>query len=270
MRTPSHVMASITILAVSSTAGAAPTTDDLSFSTSASATLTLSADALDTLFNISASQLSEVSPGTGEIIGYPGGYTQASFSLPGASLVYDDGTKEIMGLSTSGGFRVEAGPVAGILVGGSFEVSGLAIDFSAQRVDGTIQGQSNGGTTVSYTGTIFNIPLMTYNPASWQSPTYSVQLNAITLDPQAIGAMTSSLGSLLGTLPIEGMPFNFGSMNVSIFDQTLDPPDTMLFTPPTLAVAVPEPGTWALMGLGLMGVVAVRRHHPQQVTRAHI
>ena len=113
MRLTRHLIASAIILVTNSSAWAATTNMDFPSYVSGYATLELSDAVLDTA-NIGAAQFSSVSPGVADLVDSQGSYLQASFSLPATALAYDDVTKEVLSLSTTGGYRVNAGNVAGI------------------------------------------------------------------------------------------------------------------------------------------------------------
>ena len=263
MRTSHSLMAAAIAFASTSSAWSATETIDLSSGLSpivAGATLTLSDNTLSS-FDIAAATLTAVPPyfNVG-IVGHPGDYTSAQLPLSGTSLSYEGSTGEVLSLSTTFGYRVETNKMTGVSGGGWFEVSGLTIDFSTQSIIGTIEGQSSSGVAVSYTGDLFNALSMTYNPDTWQAPLYSLQLNGLALNPLAFNAMLSSLdGGALLKVALAVAAADYGSLSVGIADYTLDPPDTLLFTPPSMAVAVPEPATWILMGIGVVGLMLTTR-----------
>lgn len=257
MRTSHSLMAAAIAFVSTSSAWSATETIDLSSGLSpivAGATLTLSDNTLSS-FNIAAATLTAVPPffNVG-IVGYPGDYTSAQFPLSGTSLSYEGSTGEVLSLSTTFGYRVETNQVTGVSGGGWFEVNNLNIDFQHQRIEGTIQGQTDGGVSVSYAGVLFNLPSMTYNPIEWAQGQFNIQLSDMALSGDALNAMTSSLDAMaLLKAGFAATASNYGSLNVWITDSTLDAPP-FAFSPPTMATAVPEPSSWALLAAGLLGV----------------
>lgn len=195
-----------------------------------------------------------------QVIGNPGDYTALTIDSYIPSITYDDKTRELLGVGTAGGFRLEAQTVAGVSVGGWVSMRDLYIDFVQQRIQGTITGQSRNGVEVNYTGTLFTTPSVTFNPESWQPRLHQLQLTGIELQADALMAMSTALGAqFLLQLGLNASTENYGALSISLYHNSLATPLTPAILPPSMAMAVPEPRTWILMGLGLCGLMLASR-----------
>lgn len=226
---------------------------------SASATIEFSQAVLDTL-NIGAAQVTAVSPSVATSVnGFPANYADIHIQSPGITLGQDDSTLELLSVDLAGGYRIAYPTVAGVSDGGWAELTDLHIDFTTLRIDGTLQGLTNNGLAVSYTGALFNAGALTYVPeASQGGHLFTLQQNGLTLNTDALVAMKSAFGvQALLDLGLNAAASSYGATSVAFFDATLNAPAAL--TLPSLALAVPEPGTWALMLTGLVGLLAASR-----------
>lgn len=195
-----------------------------------------------------------------QVSGNPGDYKTVTIGTPVVSIRYDDQTRELLGVGTTGGFRLEASTVGGVSAGGWLSMRDLYIDFAQQRIQGTITGQPLNGVQVNYTGTLFTAPSVTFNPLSWQNNLYQLQLAGIRLQEDALMAMGTALGAQpLLQLGLSASAENYGALSVSLFSGALGGPFTPVILPPSMAVAIPEPSIWVLMGLGLCGLMLTSR-----------
>lgn len=253
-------------LACSAPAWAAPATSPNNLGLSGYSQLQLESSALDA-WNIGSMVV------TGEqsdlqVIGNSGEYKALTMDTYVVSITYDDQTQELLGVSIAGGLRLEAPTVAGVSVGGWVSMRDLYIDFPQQRIQGTITGQSLNGVEVNYTGTLFTIPSVTFNPESWQPRLHQLQLTGIELQADALEAISTALGAqFLLQLALNASTENYGVLSINLFHNSLATPLTPAILPPSMAMAVPESSTWILMGLGLCGLMLTSRR--KSVSTAH-
>lgn len=260
MRTSPTLVVFGSLLVAAQTAAAAPTSMPIGGASGldAIASLQFSPRALDGL-NVAAAKLTSIGLVGPQISGPAGEYQSATIITLGTSLSYDDSTRQLLSLATTGGFRAEAGSVLGVTGGGYFEVKNLSIDFNAKRITGTVSGQTDTGSTVSYSGTLFTAPSLAYDPGLWQQGNYSLQMDGLQLNSDALSAMGAALeAKALMTAALQTAASNYGSMTIQVGTGPLGT-QAPLFLPPAMAVAVPEPGTWVLMVAGFLGLGIVTR-----------
>lgn len=202
------------------------------------ADLTFTSNALQTLA-IAGVNVSAVAPAT---------YTPPNIHL----IALDDGViwdeaGEVLSLTASGGFQLTSSTVPGAKV----ELSNITLDLASQIVyaDAVTQSWSN-ALLGNYTG-------QTISHLALYSGTISGQTNIVAGD----GEISGSLNNLTLTstaIPALGNALGVPTTIQNLLFPTLNFGNTTLqgsFTP-----AVPEPSTWALSLLGVMGLtVATRR-----------
>lgn len=230
-------------------ASAATTTVVASSSVSGTGTLTFS-DNLRNALNVGQVSAAAVAPATSAITGAAGAYTAIAVSAPITSLTYDNATNAVTDVMTAGGALQTASAVAGVSNGGYVSVTNLDVQFQADGsaiIYSDIVGKSLAGVSVNQlhtkTFTVSAANISGVTTFTGAAGTYTTNLNSLALDNTAFGYISTALDlQFLGTVSLQAASSNFGNI-VS-----------------TITVAVPEPSTYALMGVGLVGVgLMVRR-----------
>lgn len=208
--------------------------------------------------DVSIAQVTPWSPATVIATKDTGGYyTQVSASAPIVTSTFDSGTGAFKGASSSGGLTFTAPVLSGISKGGQLAIGNLSVDFESRQVFGDVLGANSVGTqthvhlwdaqsiatSIDPNGQFDGLPLtrysvtlggLTFTPTALDLFDQALQLQ--TMGKGALAAINSSgVGSVTTDLMVEGSPAGY--------------------TPP-----VPEPSTWATLGLGLLGMgLATRR-----------
>lgn len=224
-----------------------------------SATLSFSSDLLDAL-NVGKIALTNYGAATSTITkDASGNYTSASAAAPGTAVTFDDSTLQVLGVATSGGLTMTAAPISGISTGGSLTVTDLNVDLTNKKIFATIIGANGVGTLTNFElwdiegtpqyaadGTFLSYDASTaiVGPTTISGPgTYVTQLNGLKITTAGFNTFVKALGlKSLGKSALQGVD-NFGTVTSTI----------------TATAAIPEPSTYALMGLGLLGMGLVSR-----------
>lgn len=169
-----------------------------------------------------------------------GFYTSASAAAPGTAITFDDTTLNVLKVATTGGMTLTAPVVKSVSSGGSLTVTDLSADLSTKTIYATIVG-GNG------VGTITNFALWNYAAISGgvtiEGPgKYENSITGLTLTSDGFAKFSQALGLLsLGKAAMQGIT-DYGTISSTI-----------------IATAVPEPATYGLMGLGLVGICVAKR-----------
>lgn len=196
-----------------------------------------------------ASETSAYDPDLDEVV-----RTGASANAPLTFMTVDDVSGDVLAAGSLGGAVMIAPKVSGVSKGGSLTVGNLSVNLTEKRVYADITGNFSGVTGAAAT-TLTHFHL--WNFASLSGPTnvqvgagsYTNVISGLSITQagfdnfaSALGLLTTGRNALLGVT-------DFGTITSTIVAE-----GKLVMAP-----QVPEPGTWALMGLGFTGIALAAR-----------
>lgn len=216
----------------------------LSFS--GSGTLSFSADLLGALDTGKVSVANYGSATTTISKDSDGFYNSVAAAAPITALTIDSSTMAVMGAATSGGATQTAPVLKSVSTGGSLTVTDLNVDLINKKVYATLIGGNGVGTLTNFY--LWDIGSITGATSVTGAGTFTTTLKGLSITADGLSKFGQSLGLLkLGKDALAGVT-DFGVIT-----------STIVATPASVGSTVPEPSTYALMGLGLVGMSLVAR-----------
>lgn len=224
--------------------------------TSSSGTLKLSDDVSNAessvigAFGVAGIQISAAAPATLLAGAYPAPDDYAQFAhirAPIQSVTFDDTTRTVTGVQSLGGLVQTVATANAASRGGNITVQNIRVDLTTKTLFADVSG-ANG--LASSNIAFFNYTSLSGSTTmptllAGQSATINTTLSGLTLTAAGKQALVTGLGLRgIGLTTLNNLT-DFGTLESSI---------TV-----TGVAAVPEPSTYALMGLGLAGAAFIAR-----------
>lgn len=181
-------------------------------------------------------------------------------SAPLSFMTVDNITGDVLSAGSAGGAILTAPKLSGVSTGGSVTVTNLSVDLSAKRVYADITGnftgvKGNAATTLTNFH-LWNFATLT-GPTNVQvgAGTYTNVISGLTITADGLVKFSNALALLDTGRNTLSAVSDFGSITSTIVAS-----GTLVMPTPE----VPEPGTWAMMGLGLVGLSLAARQRRRQ------
>lgn len=166
-----------------------------------------------------------------------GFFTQLSQAAPMTSMTVDSDTGVPVRYNSAGGATITVPVLKSVSSGGSLTLTDLSVDFKQKQVNATIIGANGVGTLTNVH--LLDIQSIAFEGAGQGCPAFGncayprFTASGLILTAEGLSKVSQSLGLITQGRSGFGDPIDFGVLTT---------------------VAIPEPSTYALMGLGLVGV----------------